>query len=1237
MASLVFAAIGFMVGGPQGAQIGFMLGNAVGGSLFAEDTVLPDQQGPRLNDSITQNSTYGMDIPLVFNKSRLAGNIIWSTERVETAHTTTQTSSGGGKGGGGGGGSQSQTTTTYTYSVSLAIAICQGPITRVKKIFANSKLIYDADNGGGSDTIAIHLGDEAQTADSYIQAIEGIPYTPAYRGTAYVVFSDFQLASYGNYIPQFEFEVENEFTNLGSVVSYLCQLGGLTAGQIDVTQLTTPIKGYKVSNRGSIRSAIEPLASAFFFDAVESNQKIKFVARGTTTLADTLTEDDIDAREPGSAPGDLLHTSRKMEMELPYEILVSFANVNNSFLQGNQYARRHNTLSRSQVKVELPISLDPPEAKIIAHTMLNHAWTATSAYKFLTSRKKTELEPTDVINVITDGTSHVLRITKKDESSKGVIAFEGEPEDAGLWDYTDPGYINVPANIPFFSGPPGNTNVPVIFDSSADSFEITVAACGASADWGGCTVWVSLDGIEYTPYGVIKGASVMGVTTTLLAAVADPDTTSTLGVNMSSSHKQLLSVSQESSDIGVTTCYIGDEFITFKDSALVSADNYNLTNLHRGFRNTTPTSHAIGTPLVLLGSSNFTYSYVESQIGNTIYFKVTSFNKHGLAEQSEAAVTAYPFVITGPSGTPADVTNVIVSPEYLIWGATDDFAVKGQEIRLGGTNWETADFVARVDSTEYPLLPMPVGSYTFRVKNFYANGNLSVNASTATLVIVAPTAPGLIAEFVGPDLLLSITPAVGQYPIVEHETRRGAVLGSSTLVQQSKSTAPSLKADFAGAETFWVASIDSAGNISAFANVGVYVTKPLPPSIVTQVVDNNVLFFWADSTQTLPIEGYELRRGPTYASAAVIGTKQGLFTSLFETEGGVLTYWLAAIDSALNYGDPTPVSVTVASPPNYVLFADYDSPLAGAGVALSNALFSAGEILLPVNTTETWTQHFVNNGWASPQAQITAGFPIYIEPSTGAGSYVEEIDYGTVLAGSKVIVTPTGTVVDGTPVLTSTISVRVFKDITVTLTIASPGVINWVAHGLAASQPIVFSTSGALPTGLVAGTTYYVKSPVADSFNVSATPGGAAINFTGSQSGVQKASEPWTDYAGVSEIFAAGFRYVKWTLDVTSSGGNDIYKLTALNVKLSLSPANDSGSISAVAGDAGGTVVTFNTAFIDVEAITVNAQSIGASIPLSCIYDFADVPYPTDFKVLVFRTDTGARVSTTVSWTAKGY
>lgn len=66
----------------------------------------------------------------------------------------------------------------------------------------------------------------------------------------------------------------------------------------------------------------------------------------------------------------------------------------------------------------------------------------------------------------------------------------------------------------------------------------------------------------------------------------------------------------------------------------------------------------------------------------------------------------------------------------------------------------------------------------------------------------------------------------------------------------------------------------------------------------------------------------------------------------------------------------------------------------------------------------------------------------------------------------------------------------------VTVNVASPGVVTQTAHGYAVNDPVVF-TAGTLPTGLVVGTVYFVRNPTANTFELSATSGGASINTTG--------------------------------------------------------------------------------------------------------------------------------------------
>jgi len=74
---------------------------------------------------------------------------------------------------------------------------------------------------------------------------------------------------------------------------------------------------------------------------------------------------------------------------------------------------------------------------------------------------------------------------------------------------------------------------------------------------------------------------------------------------------------------------------------------------------------------------------------------------------------------------------------------------------------------------------------------------------------------------------------------------------------------------------------------------------------------------------------------------------------------------------------------------------------------------------------------------------------------------------------------------------------------TCTISIASPAVISLTNHGFIAGDKVHLKTTGALPTGLTLNTDYYVISAGlnANSFQVSTSRGGAAVNTSGSQSG----------------------------------------------------------------------------------------------------------------------------------------
>jgi hypothetical protein len=90
--------------------------------------------------------------------------------------------------------------------------------------------------------------------------------------------------------------------------------------------------------------------------------------------------------------------------------------------------------------------------------------------------------------------------------------------------------------------------------------------------------------------------------------------------------------------------------------------------------------------------------------------------------------------------------------------------------------------------------------------------------------------------------------------------------------------------------------------------------------------------------------------------------------------------------------------------------------------------------------------------------------------------------------------------------------------IQVTISIAAPGVISLPAgFNFPDGTLIQFESSGALPTGLTVGTTYFVRDSVGTNFSVAATISGAAITTSGTQSGLQFISQRGVNIYGVED------------------------------------------------------------------------------------------------------------------------
>lgn len=216
----------------------------------------------------------------------------------------------------------------------------------------------------------------------------------------------------------------------------------------------------------------------------------------------------------------------------------------------------------------------------------------------------------------------------------------------------------------------------------------------------------------------------------------------------------------------------------------------------------------------------------------------------------------------------------------------------------------------------------------------------------------------------------------------------------------------------------------------------------------------------------------------------------------------------------------------------------------------------------------------------------------------------------------------------------STASHRTYESVSskgsgVLITIGS-GIITWPSHGLAANTPITFSTTGTLPAGLTAGTTYYVLADTANTFKVSASSGGSPISPSGSQTGghtalvtVNLGHDPATDAAG-------------WWIDVGPTNRWAMFDLlrntgttTASPLTVSLTPGQRVDSIGVV-----GMVADEVTITVTVAGSTVYTASADLlNRPTSGWYDYFFGPfrYRQEFARFDLPPYTGATITITLA------
>lgn len=544
-----------------------------------------------------------------------------------------------------------------------------------------------------------------------------------------------------------------------------------------------------------------------------------------------------------------------------------------------------------------------------------------------------------------------------------------------------------------------------------------------------------------------------------------------------------------------------------------------------------------------------------------------------------------PLFVSSPTGVTASESLYIANDLKTVRSRitiTWDGVTTAQRYEIQGS-YNGGSYVSLSDYLSAPIYEFDdaeVGLWSFRVRAANSIGAFSAWTTIGFTSVGKTEPPENVSQFRGsirPFGIELLWSPVSDLDIDYYEIRIGSSWSSATFLQRLQATRWQWETRPNGTENLLIKAFDTSGNESLSASIAeLIIRRPNSVTISPQVIDNNVLLRWTDATTSFSVDRYEVRRGDVYGTAQVVGTVRSTFANVFETEAGLYTYWISAIDVAGNMGDQSSVVVNVDQPPDFTLLFNQSIPL-DTGTAInmvsdfSVSEFSADSIEItadsteytadatfgvslvgPANITETWAQHFTSNSWGTPQDQIDSGFPIYIQPTPSSGSYEVVIDFGAVIGLSRVRLAPDVDVIAGNPVLT------------------------WF---------IALSEDGAIYD-----------------------------------------EEETLDRVGKT------FRYVRIRVDISSASGTDLARINDAILRLDVKLRTDQGTAIADAGDTGGTEIFFNVPFADIQSIVLTPNGTSPAI---MIYDFVDVPNPVSFKALAFDT-AGSRITQPFSWTVRG-
>lgn len=582
MATLILSAIGTLVGGPIGGAIGALLGSQVDHRIFKPAA----REGARLTELKVTMSSYGMPIPRHFGRMRVSGQIIWSTDLIE--HREKQ---GGGKG--------SPSVNGYTYSASLAVALGSRPIGAIGRIWADGKLLRGAAGDmkvGG--IMRLHSGTGNQAADPLLAAAEGAARCPAYRGTAYAVFEDLQLAEFGNRIPNLSFEVIADESALN-----LAQLLDGVIADYDADLALPGLIG--VTGEGALTELLGALDPLFPVDCDGCAAQLTIRPDRLQTVPLALPEAATSTRREDFGGNQGFARKRAAASEQPLQVL-RYYDVDRDYQPGAQRASGR-PLPGQPRSIDLPAALDAAAAR----QLVEAAAKRTQWSRQIISWRVTQLDPAIVPGINVTLTRHpgLWRVSAWEWHDEGIdLTLERlSPRSAGAL-AADPGRASQAPDLALAATALAAFELP--WDgNAATAVPLLVAATSSpGAAWAGASLYVDQgDGALQLLGPSGRTRSAIGVAQDALAA-ASPllfDRQRSVTVNLIADDLQLFDATMRQLSMGANRALLGTEIIQFARAEPLGSGRWKLSGLWRGRGGTEGAigQHSAGEQFVLLDGS----------------------------------------------------------------------------------------------------------------------------------------------------------------------------------------------------------------------------------------------------------------------------------------------------------------------------------------------------------------------------------------------------------------------------------------------------------------------------------------------------------------------------------------------------------------------------------------------------------------------------------------------------------